>query len=184
MLSSPCECVSDLTPRPRLCPGVGGPSLRCRPCAVKPDLKEIAMENRWCSACGRAFLPRPQAPRQSYCTRPECRRERRRIWQLAKRQTDPDYLLNQTRAQQAWAARNPDYWRQYRQEHPEYAERNRVRQRDRRQLRKRTEIAKMVASDRPFVLEAGTYRLVRLDPESDANMDAWTVHLTVLSRDT
>ena len=145
------------------------------------DLKEIAMENRWCSACGCAFLPRPQTPRQSYCALPECRRERRRIWQLAKRQTDPDYRLNQTRAQQAWAARNPDYWRRYRQEHPEYAERNRVRQRDRRQLRKRTDVAKMVASERPSLLEAGIYRLVRLDPEDDANMDVWTVRLTVLS---
>jgi hypothetical protein len=148
------------------------------------DFEEIVMENRWCSACGCVFLPRPQSPRQSYCTRPECRRERRRIWQLAKRQTDPDYLLNQVRAQQAWAARNPEYWRHYRQEHPENAERNRVRQRERRRLGKHAEVAKMVASSSAFLREEGTYRLVHLDPENGANMDSWTVRLTVLSHET
>ena len=42
----------------------------------------------------------------------------------------------------------------------------------------------MGASNGAFLLEAGTYRLVRLDPGNGAKMDAWTVRLIVLSRDT
>jgi len=38
----------------------------------------------------------------------------------AKRQNDPDYHDNQSRAQRAWQKRNPDYWREYRREHPQY----------------------------------------------------------------
>lgn len=37
-------------------------------------------------------------------------RERRRQWQRLKLRIDPDYQDNQTRAQQAWTRRNPDYW--------------------------------------------------------------------------
>ena len=140
------------------------------------------MDNRWCSACGCSFLPRPQAPRQSYCTKPECRRERRRIWQLAKRRSDPDYLMNQIRSQKVWAAKNQGYWKRYRQEHPNYAERNRSLQRDRNNLRKVSQIAKMaVSSPSPF-LDSGTYELYRLGPGVHANMDSWIVEITVLSR--
>jgi hypothetical protein len=71
------------------------------------------MNNRWCSACGKEFRPCPKAPKQSYCSEPGCQRERRRLWQQAKRRSDPDYLDNQARAQQAWCQRNPDYWRAY-----------------------------------------------------------------------
>lgn len=140
------------------------------------------MENRWCSACGCSFLPRPQAPRQSYCTRPECRRERRRIWQLAKRRSDPDYLVNQIQAQKAWAARNRDYWKRYRQEHPGYVERNRSLQRVRNDLRKVPEVAKMDASGHAFAFDSGTYELHRIGPDSIANMVSWIVQITVLSR--
>lgn len=44
---------------------------------------------------------------------------------------DPDYKANQDRARKAWRERNPGYWRRYRQEHPESAERNRLKQRER-----------------------------------------------------
>lgn len=117
------------------------------------------MEIKRCVACGKAFQPRPQVPDQSYCTAIECQRERRRRWQQAKRQSDPDYRDNQTRAQQAWCERHPDYWRAYRDAHPDYAERNRSQQRERNARPKMHAVAKMDASGPIFSLPSGIYRL-------------------------
>jgi len=104
------------------------------------------MESKRCAACGQAFRPRPQVPQQCYCPAPACQRERRRSWQLAKRQSDPDYHDNQARAQRAWRKRNPDYWREYRRTHPQYRDRNRAQQRERNDRRRERLIAKMDVS--------------------------------------
>lgn len=55
-----------------------------------------------CIHCGARFLPVPQVPNQTYCSKPDCQKERRRQWQKSKRQSDPDYRDNQSRAQKAW----------------------------------------------------------------------------------
>jgi len=104
------------------------------------------MESKRCAACGQAFRPRPQVPQQCYCPATACQRERRRSWQLAKRQSDPDYNDNQARAQRAWRKRNPDYWREYRRTHPQYRDRNRAQQRERNDRRRERLIAKMDVS--------------------------------------
>lgn len=67
-----------------------------------------------CASCGRAFLARTQSPKQTYCSEPECQRERRRRWNRAKLKSDPDYRANQAAAHRAWHDRNPDYWKTYR----------------------------------------------------------------------
>lgn len=67
-----------------------------------------------CASCGREFTVRPQSPKQTYCSEPECQRERRRRWSKAKLESDPDYRANQLAAQRAWHARNPGYWQTYR----------------------------------------------------------------------
>lgn len=72
------------------------------------------MEERWCTACGELFQPRPQCPGQSFCSRVACQKERKLLWQRIKRKSDPDYLANQAKASSAWARRNPQYWRHYR----------------------------------------------------------------------
>ena len=110
------------------------------------------MEFRQCEACHQPFRARPQNPDQCFCSAAACQRERRRRWQAAKRQSDPDYRENQKRAQKGWAERHPDYWRAYREQHPEYVARNRARQRER-----------------------------ALDPAGVAKMDAWMVEITVIS---
>lgn len=43
---------------------------------------------------------------------------------------DPDYKDNQSRAQQLWNKKNPDYWNKYRRSHPKYTERNQVLQKN------------------------------------------------------
>lgn len=72
------------------------------------------MTTRLCAHCGHPFEPRPQVPDQAFCSAPECQRARKREWQRAKLQSDPDYRINQQAAQRAWSQRNHDYWRNHR----------------------------------------------------------------------
>ena len=137
------------------------------------------MENKQCVACSQLFQPRPQVPHQSYCSAPDCQRERRRQWQRLKLQTDPDYQNNQSRAQQAWCQRNPDYWREYREANPQYVERNRALQQGRNAKASAPSIAKMDVSIPQIPLPSGIYRLTLVKGAGIAKMDAWTVEITV-----
>lgn len=96
---------------------------------------------------------------------------------------DPDddptlYLLRQSlrtppdcrrAAQQAWSQRNPDYWRNYRDARPEYAQRNRDQQRSRDQGRN-VDLAKMDTCD--------LYRITRYPALPRENGDSWVVEIT------
>lgn len=121
--------------------------------------------------CRRLFLPNPRVKNQRYCNREECQRVRRRLWQREKMRSDPDYRANQQDCQKRWRKQNPDYWRQYRMEHPQYVERNRLLQRKRDKKRRVQNLAKMDALERVSLLESGIYYLI---PEGSdlAKMDA------------
>lgn len=145
------------------------------------------MEERRCAGCGEAFRPRPQVPDQEYCGDEECRRARRRRWQRAKRQNDADYRDNQARAQREWARENSAYWREYRWGHPEYAQadRERAKQRQRDCRRHATDagtFAKMDSSKPLSAVPSGTYLLVPQGEEKFAKMDSLMVEITLLSK--
>jgi hypothetical protein len=141
------------------------------------------MESKRCDGCGKAFHPRAQTPKQSYCSCAACQRERRRRWQKARRQSDPEYQDNQSRAQESWVERHRDYWREYRRTHPVYSERNRSLQRERDVRRRERVLAKMDVSPRDSPVPSGTYRLIPVSREDLAKMDAWMVQITVVSRE-
>lgn len=139
------------------------------------------MEKRWCSACGEAFDPRPQAPRQLYCAKSECQRSRKRLWQTTKRKTDHDYHQNQTQAQSNWRKDNPDYWRRYRETHPDYTATNRQKQIQRNAQRgslpQKPLIANSDASSRGLP-KTGIFRLIAIDPLTWAGQREWIVQIT------
>ncbi len=141
------------------------------------------METKPCIACGQKFRPRPQTPDQQFCSQPECQRERRRRWQQAKRRDDPDYRDNDTRSSKEWAAENPGYWKQYRQDNPAYADRNRNLQHARNQQQRGATIANEDVSSPLNSPPSGRYRLVPLSEDGIANGDAWIVEIAVLSSD-
>jgi hypothetical protein len=141
------------------------------------------MECRRCASCGRVFWPRAQVPQQRYCSLACCQRERRRRWQQGKLESDADYRANQLQAQRAWSGRHGDYWREYRAKHPDYTDRNRVEQRRRDRGRRSARLAKMDASTPINGVPSGTYRLLAATGGELAKMDAWTVKITVISRD-
>ena len=137
--------------------------------------------SKHCAGCGEDFHPRSQTPKQTFCAAPACQRERRRRWQQARRQHDAEYRDNQSRAQASWAARHPEYWREYRRKHPAYSERNGTMQHARDARRQARVLAKMDASTAVSLVPSGTYRLTPVTPEKLAKMDAWMVEITVVS---
>jgi hypothetical protein len=93
----------------------------------------------------------------------KCRRLRRRNWQRDKLLLDPDYRANQAAAQKQWLQDHPDYWREYRERHPEYAQRNKAQQRQRnRQAREPAKV--IVKMDEHGPLSIGLLRRALLQP--------------------
>lgn len=139
------------------------------------------MESKRCAGCGESFHPRTQTPKQTYCASAACQRERRRRWQKARRQADPDYRENQARAQAAWAAQHPNYWREYRRTHPAYSDRNRLLQKARDARRPERSLAKRDASTPETSMLSGIYRLSPVAGDDLAKSDAWMVRITAVS---
>ena len=140
-------------------------------------------EGRPCAGCKKHFHPRPQSPKQQFCSESICQKERRRRWQAAKRQNDPDYRENRARAQAKWAKANRSYWSDYRERHPDYVKRNCERQRERDTRRRDTSVlAKSDAWAPETGVPSGIYRLSRVTGDDLAKSDAWMVRITDVSR--
>lgn len=134
-----------------------------------------------CKACGEDFRPHPQVPMQTYCSTSECQRERRRRSQQKKRLDDPNYLGNDSDYNKYWATKNLDYWKRYRESHPDYVDRNRQMQQNRNQKQRDAKIAKVDVSALNFSLPSGRYRLTPVTGHEIANEDSWIVEITALS---
>lgn len=146
------------------------------------------MGKRRCAGCGGLFVPRPNVPHQRYCSKPDCQRTRRRHWQREKLKTDADYRANQAAAQRRWRERHPEYWRVYRQSHPQYTATNRERQRERNRLRRLAAtgpspppVAKMDEYPIETPPVSGTYRLIPVSGSGLAKRDAYLVKMQVIS---
>lgn len=126
-------------------------------------MKTPTMTHR-CACCGKPFAPRPQVPDQAYYFAPDCQRARKRQWQRAKRQSDPDYRIDQRAAQQAWAQRNPDYWRNY----------HAAKSKQPRAQAPSTDLVKMDVCDLP----SGLYRITRHPAFPREYGDSWVVEIT------
>jgi hypothetical protein len=92
------------------------------------------MGERRCRYCQRVFQPSKFQPRQAVCGGDECQRKRRTDYHRNKIASDPEYRGVCQDSPRKWRARNPDYWRRYREKHPATSEHNRQQQklRDRR----------------------------------------------------
>ena len=138
------------------------------------------MTIKHCACCGNPFQPRPQIPTQEYCSSPECQRERRRRWQQQKRQGDSDYRDNDIRNSRTWASENPQYWKQYRDENPDYVGRNRNLQQQRNQKQRSALIANEDVSNPFSPLPSGRYRMARILADGTIGGQTWIVEITPL----
>jgi endogenous inhibitor of DNA gyrase (YacG/DUF329 family) len=134
-----------------------------------------------CKACGKAFQSHPKVPTQTYCSSPECQRERRRRWLEEKRQVDADYQGNEPQKIEQWRNEHPDYWKQYRQANPDYADRNRNLQQTRNQRSRNPVIANEYELPKFSSLPSGRYRLIPVIADVIANEYEFIVEITVLS---
>lgn len=141
------------------------------------------METKSCASCRKPFQPRPQVPGQAYCSSPDCQRERRLRWQRDKLRNDSDYRDNQNRAQRAWLERNPDYWRRYRETHPQRPARNRSREPADAARPVDDGFTKTPVPALQPALKAGIYRIRPLAGSRAAKRDVWTVELIALCVD-
>jgi hypothetical protein len=114
-----------------------------------------------CAHCGRVVPANPRIRNQTHCNLEACRQEKKRLWQRKKMTTDPDYKANQRDCAKAWRDRNPDYWKDYRKNHPQAVERNRLKQQERNGTRRK--IAKMDTFGQVSEVSPGTYYLVPED---------------------
>ena len=74
-----------------------------------------------CEFCHRWFTPYPGTYRQQRCcSNPECRKKQKaktkKNWWLK----NPGYNKDRRQKIRGWAKQYPDYWCEYRREHPEY----------------------------------------------------------------
>ena len=96
-----------------------------------------------CVHCGRNFKPRVKG--QEYCSKKNCQRARRALWQRNKMAKDQDYKDNKMAAQKDWLARHPGYYKDYRDKHPAYVKRNRLLQLKRNAKRRKDGLSRLIA---------------------------------------
>jgi hypothetical protein len=141
------------------------------------------MQNKKCVCCGVIFQPRAQTPTQTFCSETACQRTRRRLWNKEKLLNDPDYRDNKARLQRAWQDKHSDYWRNYRQSHPEYAARNRKRQREKSSDRPSNNIAKMNVLSNGRDLPKGLYWIEQINLGEKEIAGRWSVKITFIGRE-
>jgi hypothetical protein len=143
-----------------------------------------------CPSCHRLFIPYLHVPDQEFCSKPECQNYRRRLWLKNMLASDESYRANQADAQKAWAEKNKGYWKAYRENHPDYVERNRKQQlkRNLKQKQRKKErgdenknIAKTNVSNTQTAILSGHYRLIPLEGPGIAKMNALIVKIDVIS---
>jgi hypothetical protein len=136
------------------------------------------MEPILCVYCGDLFEPSPRHKNQIACKNPECQRAKKADWQRHKMKIDPVYRESQRISWKKWARANPGYWKRYRQNNPEKAQRNRVLQTIRNKKARSLDsdsllIAKMDASKSDNFEALGPFWLIPVI----AKMDALKVNL-------
>lgn len=93
-----------------------------------------------CLYCRYLFYSDPRCKNPKACSDPECQRKRRNASHKQWRDADPEVLSDRRATSRAWRRAHPGHKRAYRNDHPEYVEKNR-----RMQLAKRV-IGRVVVS--------------------------------------
>lgn len=100
------------------------------------------MLSRCCRYCQQIFQPSKYHPQQSVCSESACQRRRRSEDHRERIRKDSAYASDVRASQKKWRQANPDYWKRYRKDRPEAANRNRQQQKRRDQKRRLVNLAK------------------------------------------
>jgi hypothetical protein len=99
--------------------------------------------SRSCRYCQQIFEPSIYRPQQSVCSKADCQRQRRSDYHRERIRNDVAYAADVRASQRKWRTAHPEYWKQYRKNHPESVERNRRQQQQRDRKRHVVNLAKM-----------------------------------------
>ena len=99
--------------------------------------------NQSCRYCQQIFQPSIYRPRQGVCSQTDCQRQRRGDYHRERIRKDVAYAADVRASQRKWRASHPEYWKQYREQHPESVARNRKQQQQRDRKRRVVNLAKM-----------------------------------------
>ncbi len=99
------------------------------------------MKDHRCPYCQQVFQPDPYHPQQRVCSQPTCQSQRRSDYHRQKIASDPVYQQVCLESPRKWREAHPDYWKRYRQDHPQQMEQNRRQQRLRDQKRRLANLA-------------------------------------------
>ena len=99
------------------------------------------MRDRRCPYCQQVFRPDPYHPQQLVCSQANCQSQSRRDYHRQKIASDPIYQQVCVESPRKWREAHADYWKKYRQDHPEQVERNRRKQRLRDEKRRLANLA-------------------------------------------
>jgi hypothetical protein len=137
---------------------------------------------RLCKCCRKRFTIK-RNPQQVYCSDKPCQHHRKIVWRKAKMKNDLDYRINQNAANKRWQSNNPDYWRRYRERHPEYVESNRCAQqvRDGTAPVNASHLAKSDTLTSETLMMPGTYWLTPDTEDTLAKSDSLLVKILVIS---
>jgi hypothetical protein len=148
-----------------------------------------------CKHCKNTFHKSKFHPTQSYCTNTECQRARRTKWQNHKLKNDSAYKENQQKAARVWRKKNPAYYKEYRQKHESYTEKNRKSSNERYIQNKKKDgalaspfppgriFANMDVAPSQLPLKSGRYKIQCLSGDFFANMDSAIVQLIEIKED-
>lgn len=116
--------------------------------------REVGVREIFCSNCAELFTPSSRHGNQTFCMKPQCRKARKASLQREKMKTDPDYRADQKLSKKKWSASRPDYWKEYRKDNSDKAERNRLLQTVRNGKRKKGKEAATRDASRPSARKA------------------------------
>lgn len=97
----------------------------------------MRVQRETCCICSASFIPHPKVgKRQKTCGSPTCQRILKENNNAQWRLNNPSYSKNDYARVKACREKNPGYLKQYRQDHPEYVQKNRDAQRCRDRAKK------------------------------------------------
>jgi hypothetical protein len=99
------------------------------------------MKDHHCCYCQEIFQLSPYHPHQLACSQAACQRQRRRDYHRQKIASDPVYRQVCLESPRKWREAHAEYWKQYRQDHPQQVEQNRLRQHWRDEKRRLVNLA-------------------------------------------
>jgi len=135
--------------------------------------------------CGVLFTPCPQVPGQRYCSRKECQQVRRNEWNQKKLVANTAYREERQADHECWIRNNPNYWKDYRARHPEYAQKNCEQQKLRDQKRRKTSSEPVLAKTDESIpvppVITGRYKLIPVHSGVLAKTDEYIVEIAAIT---